>query len=225
MRQQKVDRSALNSLRNYFSKGFTPYSGADRLLGLLWCGDTSFAGQINGAPAGAVVGYKNVVGNENSIDPMAATELGHLVLHNITRGNSATISDVNTGANQITLTANAPAGWANNDAIQCNSLVCNTGGSPYYFDLDCSGFLPANSLAAYVSMSVYDTAVNARGHIHPYETYASALVQGQDVQAAATYNNIGIIVSVHEQTVCIRVDASGAATFYYQLRCLGYWIP
>jgi hypothetical protein len=203
---------------------YVPCSNDNNVLYVALAGDNQFTAKINqptwGTPSGTTVAYDTVTGQENSIAPQSASEIGHLVLRNTTRGTSALIAAVDTGTNVITLTGNVPSGWRDNDDITCNSAVIDS----TYFDLDLSGFLGATVAAIKLHIMWYDSG--AAGQIlrlHPYEAVAAGKTQEFRNQVAGVYFNLVTDVPVVSQKIGVKYDASGAATCTVKLRALGYF--
>lgn len=207
---------------------FVPYSSSYDILRINSASDSSFSALINGLPSGTSVAYDTVVGNEDSIVPVATTQIGKLVLRNTTRGTSAKISTVNTSANTITVTsADDISGWADNDVITVNSATCVAASTPYYFDLDLSGFLPATAAAVVLQWSFKDsgTAGSYVAILHPYEAYADMKTKAIRTQLASAWMQSGAdaVIPVISQKVCVNWDASGSATASVYLRISGWF--
>ncbi len=129
-------------------------------------GTSAFAGTINGAPSGTSVVYTPVSGTEASMVPSNTTQLAKMRLYNTTRGNSALISNCNTGTNTITLTANAPANWANGDTITIASQTVSGGGFNWV-DLELTGL--AGKSALFVNTQINSATVGHAMRIHPFD--------------------------------------------------------
>ena len=129
-------------------------------------GTSTFAGTINGAPSGATVVYNVTSGNEGAMKPFATTQLAKMRLYNTTRANSALISDCNTGTNTITLTANAPANWANGDTITIASQT--TIGTFDWVDLEITSGVTGKS-SIFVSLVVSSATPGDNIIYHPFE--------------------------------------------------------
>lgn len=208
--------------------GYVPYSSSYDILRINSASDSNFSALINSTPSGTSVAYDTVVGNENSIVPAAATQIGKLVLRNTTRGTSAKISTVNMSTNTITVTsADDISGWADNDVITVNSATCVTASAPYYFDLDLSGFLPSTAAAVVLQWSFKDsgTAGSAVAILHPYEAYADMKTKAIRTQLANAWMQSGAdaVIPVISQKVCVNWDASGSATASVYLRISGWF--
>lgn len=201
----------------------TPIS--DFLLYVNGHSGTQFVAKINGAPAGAVLTYDTVTGNEDSLVP-ARTSFGKLVIHNTTRSESAYIEDVDTGANQITLTENVPGTWANNDDIQVNSLT-NTGsvGNDYYFDVYVGGEVPPLARALNIESQISDSGgAGDYTRIHPYEDDAIAKRLTRFPQVAGESFASGLTVPLIASTITWQSRASGASTKLDLYRVAGYYL-
>jgi hypothetical protein len=203
------------------------YTNANYVLYVAASGVSSFVAKINGAPGEETVAYDTITGNENSIVPYnAGTDIGNLVLHNTTRGDSALIDSVNAGTNTITLTGSVSETWANNDDIQVNSPTCDNEGAGgyYFFEVDLSGFLPATTVGAELLTGKYDSA--AGGYfisLHPFETYGVA-------KQITGYNQVGgkwlmqyRPAQINSQKICVSWNTSGAATGSITLTIYGYF--
>lgn len=201
-----------------------PYTNANDILHITTSSDSQFAADINGAPVGAVLTYDTIVGNEDSIVPTLAAQVGKLELINTTKvpDEIALISSVNTGANQITVTnAVDIAGWLNNEKIQVNSTTCIIAGPPYYFNVNCSGFLPSNAVAIALQVVANDGAGYAQVRIHGFEVWAAS--KEAAVMSQNAYYNFGFPhIPVIDQKICYWLNASGAATGEAYLRIQGY---
>jgi hypothetical protein len=186
-------------------------------------GPSDFVAQINGTPSGTTVVYKNISSGDENL--LTGGSVGQLVLHNTTRGDSAIISSVNVGTNTITLTANAPAGWANNDAITIRSqLVTGTSGGAYFMDLVLSSAIPA---LAY-SLDVFANAFSDSGG-------AGAMVQAHAWNLDNPNVRQTLVTTVNAQTdsgspfrvmivnrrVCLMIRATGAGTAQANIRLCG----
>ena len=194
--------------------------------------DSDWRTTINGAPAGAVVTYNVALtsGAENTIDPAAANQFGKLRLYNETRSDYALIDDVDIGANTITLTANAPGGWADTDVITTRSQTCtDPAPPPYYFDVDLSAadntLIPVLARVLELEVAAVDSgAGGGLGYTHPWETYVGAKVKQIRSYGAGIYNFRPVSVPLIQQRFCIKTNASGAGTALVSIRVSGWWM-
>jgi hypothetical protein len=206
---------------------FKPVTSDNEILLVANHSGTTFSALINGAPGATTVVYDTITGNENSIVPSSSSELGKLVLHNTTRGDSALIQSVNVGTNTITVDS-VPGAWANNDAIQVNSLTNTTSLlSVHYFDVEMSSSLiPTLSRALHVYGSGRDSgAAGIQTIMHPFEADAT----GKRIQiftpAATIPSSIGINISLIDNKMCLLGNASGAATKQFdKMHILGAYV-
>lgn len=185
-------------------------------------GASTFSGTINGAPSGTSVVYNaGFTGNENALVPASTSQLAKLRLYNTTRGNSALISNCNTGTNTITLTANAPASWANGDTITITSQTVS-GGTGNWIDLEITSG-PTDKTYLMFNVQVIDTTTTNIGlRIHPFETFATskqfvALTQVTNVTFAVPTPPIKITSNVFS----ISWNNTGAASFTVTIREAG----
>jgi hypothetical protein len=203
---------------------FVPDNNTNDIMRVDSCSDTTFSGTINGAPVGAAVVYTVGAGNENSINPAAAGHLGKFVLHNTTDGDYALISTVNTGTNTITLTANAPAGWANGESIQVNSQTATTGLAWLYFDLEITSGMPALATAVTLQATVTDSGgAGGIAYCHPYETYSGSSNLSQTTQTTSTIKGL-FTQKIINNRLCWGVDATGAGTATALWRLVGWTV-
>ena len=212
---------------------FTPKSVATELWRRDNANNSSFEAQINGTPTATTVVYDNDV-QENSLpDPTARPQWGKVILHNITRGNSRKITNVNLATNTIT-TESSVDDWADNDIITIGSQTCDyKAGYTYsrYFDVDISAEVPATAIAVLVQISNNEQsgmgAVNQNGMgTHPFTTYSTAQAVGQFATAGYQRSMSFIVIPVYSQKICIElgafypINASNMTAF---LRLRGYW--
>lgn len=184
-------------------------------------GASVFVGTINGAPSGASVAYNVTSGNENAMVPTATTQLGKMRLYNTTRGTSALISNCNTGTNTITLTANAPAGWANGDTITIASQTVS-GGGVNWVDIEItSGVTGRTSL--FMNVTMFDTAnAGIVLRIHPFETYAAPKTKSIPNQVISQSVDALALVKITGNVFSVSWNPSGASSFTFLLRLAGY---
>jgi hypothetical protein len=227
----KLSPNAVFGVSSQKLLNYVPWTSGYLLLYISLCGDSSFVAKINqptwGTPSGSSVTYDTVTGNENSIVPQnyGGDELGKLVLHNTTRGDSAKIQAVNTTTNVITLTTNVPSDWRDNDDIRVNSLTCAwPTPPPYFFDVDLSGFLPATAHVIALIVSVYDSGGVGAVYISPYETYGTGKLSIARSQGAGLlFQDIFFLVPVVSQKICVWIDATGAATAQISIKVAGWF--
>lgn len=185
---------------------------------------------INGAPAGAVVTYTVPLtsGAEGDIVPTMATAYGKTRLYNETRADYALIDSVNIGADQITLTANAPAGWANLDVITVRSqTIIDPVPPPYFFDVDLSSAdntaIPVLARTLYIDVSTNDTAAaNYGNYIHEWSAYGTSKIKATSNYNANQITARGIEIALIQRGFAIQLRASGAGTGISNLRLRGY---
>jgi len=136
-------------------------------------GPSLWTGTINGAPSGAAVTVSApVTGTEAVLVPTSTSQLAKMRLYNLTRGNSALISNYNTGTNVITLTANAPGTWANGDSLTIASQTVSGGGYSWV-DLEITSG-PTGKTSMFVNLYLLNATANQEVHMHPFETYAAS---------------------------------------------------
>lgn len=185
---------------------------------------TDFVSVISGAPNATTVIYGAVsAGHENVIDPQANTELGKMILWNTTRGTGRLISDVNVATNTIT-TVNTVDAWADTDAITIRSQTCDSGGSPYFIDLDLSQTteIPATARAILLNVGALDAG--GAGYytiVHPWTTYSGPkglLLYTQSTNIIYRHGEVPLF----QRRLCFRASASGTGTASTPLRLAGY---
>lgn len=136
-------------------------------------GASAWAGTISGTPAGAIISYTNVSGTAGTLVPTSSSQLAKVRLYNITRGDYGLISTASsTPTAKITLTANAPAGWANGDRITVASS--QVFGAPIpYVDLEfTSGIL--GRLYVFITMNIISATPGDNSRLHPFESFATS---------------------------------------------------
>ena len=182
-------------------------------------GASLWTGTISGAPSGASVTVSApVTGTEAVLVPSNTNQLAKMRLYNLTRGNSALISNYNTTTNVVTLTANAPANWANGDSLTIASQTVS--GSFSWVDLEITSG-PVNKSSIFMKLIISSATVGDRMQTHPFVagTVASskfdvafALVASQNT------NGFGLIV-VTSNVFCLSWAGTPAAVV---LREAGY---
>jgi hypothetical protein len=198
----------------------------DEIFGNVSSSDTEFTATISGFGGADIIIYNVVSGNEDSIVPrlVTGTEIGHLRLYNATRGLYALIESVNTAANQITLTAALPGSWQVGDTITTDSPTVISPWGFKYYEIDCSGFLSADVVAALIYATYLDNAaIGGRLVLHPYETEADGKRQAYRLQAVNAQFNFTTIIKIVDQKFCFCADFSGAGTGIILFRIVGYW--
>jgi hypothetical protein len=212
----KIDPTAAWGVSSKKLVNFFLSTADDDILRVDNCGDSDFVAKINGAPSGTSVVYDTVSsGNENVIDVASAAQVGKIVLHNTTRGDSALIESVDTATNTITLTDTVPGTWANNDDItirsQTNTAVI--GGSGYFIDIDVSEITDSTTNAIFVDLSGSDSgAAGSRYLIHPFESDSPSKRVGVTVFVSGIVSRSIIPIGIISQKLCVAWNASGAAT-------------
>ena len=153
-------------------------------------GTSAWTGTINGTPSGASVVYNLGTGTPAAMVPTSTSQLGKMRLYNTTRGTSALILNVNTGTKTITLTGNAPAAWANGDALTIASQTV-TGSGFGMVDIEITSG-PTNKSYMFVQQLISSNTVGDRFTLHPYETHAISKYKNTFAQAA------GVVMDVLE---------------------------
>lgn len=195
--------------------------------------NTDFVATINGAPVGAAVVYNAPSsGHENTIEPSASTQVGKIVLHNTTKGDSALISLTNVGTNTITLTAAAPGAWANGDTITARSQTATgtLGASDYLYDLDLSSFLPELVRSAFFYFSHVDSSPSSsRFHYIQNNNQVATPAVGDFMQATSATISVSKIspIDVFDKQIAFAVNASGVgtSTIITRIRAVNIAIP
>lgn len=186
------------------------------------CAASLFTGTINGTPSGASVVYTPVSGNENVLVPASTSQLGKMRLYNTTRGNSALISNCNTGTNTITLTANAPGDWASGDALTTQSPTVSGGGFSWIdIEITSGDFVGKSFVFLYLAM--IDSGGAGQALIpHPFETFAAgkliATVQTQTTQVAINTHPYKLTSNI----ITVAWTASGATSATVIIRQSSY---
>jgi hypothetical protein len=157
-------------------------------------GASAFAGTIATLPGGAptTLTYNVTSGQEGAMKPTGSTQLAKMRLYNTTRGTSALISDVNTGTNTITLTANVPAGWAVTDVITIASQTV-TGGGYSWVDMEIASG-PTGRSSLFFTFLITSGAAGDETVLHPLATYGgSKRAQLMAQVAAVQANGFGLV--------------------------------
>lgn len=134
-------------------------------------GAPGWTGTISGTPSGAIVSYTNVSGTPGALIPTSTSQLAKMRLYNITRGDYGLISNATSIPNaKITLTANAPVGWANGDRITIASNTIISAGTPWV-DLEITtGML--GRLYIFPNLHIISATAGDAVSLHPYETFS-----------------------------------------------------
>jgi len=205
-----------------------PLSSDENVFSVNGVSESDWRATQNGAVAGAVVTYNTPLtsGSEDSIEVESSGELGKLVLHNTTQGETAYISSVNTGANTITVTnADDISGWANNDVLEVRSQTNTTAliGTAYYLDLDItSTTIPALATAIDVQLIYKDTGGTDEDFSnHPYESNDNAKRWTERTYVANINHSSAIRIGLINRRFCVGWTASGAGTALYRIKVAG----
>lgn len=209
---------------------YSPLSSANAVVQVSSADDTDFVALIDAAGVGGLtatnVPYDTITsGNENVIDPVSATELGKMVLHNTTRSTSRLITAVDTANNAIT-TVSSVDSWADNDAITIRSQTCDRGGSPFFIDVDLSqtSELPTLTRAIAMQSNKRDTAANFGLWSHEFATFSVFKQQFVLAQAANVFNSFAVTLPLIGRTFCYSATANGAATSLILYNLMGVYI-
>lgn len=189
--------------------------------------NTPFTATINGAPSGANVTY-NVPSAGNASDLAqydgAAAQTGNnltaVVLRNTTRGNEALVANVNLATKVITLTANAPANWANGDTITTDA---GQGLNFRAVELKGTGDVPASATAILLAILITDTAGSISVFLQEYAAFSSpkTFIIGQN--SAANVNLSGVVaLRLTSRRVMFVPRTPAAATATVEMRLVGY---
>jgi hypothetical protein len=190
---------------------------------------SDFVATLNGAPAGAVVTYNAPSsGAETSIQP-GATELSKMLIWNTTKSpaQSAKVIAINTGTNQITVSAAADvATWLNTETItmrsQTNTDVIST--TTYFADMEITSEIPTLTTALVPFISESDSGAAGQSfRFHPWETGAVAKRQPYSTQASGiAFQTSGVPLPIINNRYTIEYIASGAfvtQTLSLTIRC------
>lgn len=129
---------------------------------------SGWTGTINGAPSGANVTVTTSTGNIASITPSASTHLGKMRLFNTTRGNYALIQSVS--GSVVTLTATAPAGWANGDALTVISTTVNSADGRNWCEFEITSGVTKESI--FFEIAWTNTTAGKQCGVAPIETFS-----------------------------------------------------
>jgi hypothetical protein len=172
---------------NGSTRGAAAETNGDNIFAVTSPGGPSlFVATINGAPSGTSVVYNAPSsGTEGVLVPTAAAQLAKMRLYNTTRGNSALISNCNTGTNTITLTATVPANWASGDTITVASQTVSGGGFNWV-DLEITSG-PTGKSALLCTLFITSGAAGDGARCHPLATFAGSKTSPRAIaQVAAT---------------------------------------
>jgi len=181
--------------------------------------ENDFVSTIATLPGGAVLTYAAVTsGAENTIAPIAATELGKLRLYNSTRSTYGLIDSVVVGTNTINLTANVPGAWQVGDTITLRSpTTVFSAPPPYFYEVDLSSAdntaVPVLARALVMDAGAKDTGGTGDYLLtHPWETYAGSKEKANRIYLANVYHYRQVEVSLFQRRFSYMAGASGAAT-------------
>lgn len=129
---------------------------------------SGWTGTINGAPSGANVTVTTSTGNIASITPSASTHLAKMRLFNTTRGTYALINSVS--GSVVTLTANAPAGWANGDSLTVISTVVVSGDGRNWCEFEITSGVTKESI--FIEVAWTNTTAGKQCGAAPIESFS-----------------------------------------------------
>lgn len=207
-------------------------SSANDILKISGATDSDWKTTQNGAVAAAVVTYNValVSGSEDSIVPTSSSQLGKLVLHNVTKTEEAFISSVNIGANTITVTDAADiVGWADTNVLEVRSQT-NTSNraAAYFFDIEVTSTdLPTLAVALLAETTFTDTGATGSENevLHPFEANAASKRMPHTAQVASIPHDAYLPpIPLIQRRFCNSWIASGAGTATVVLRLRGAWI-
>lgn len=156
-------------------------------------GASLWTGTISGAPSGTSVTVSApATGTEGVLVPTSTSQLAKMRLYNTTRGNSALISNYNTGTNVVTLVSTVPANWANGDSLTVASQTVS-GGGVSWVDLEITSG-PTNKNSLFMFCIVVTGAAGETLRTHPLETFGAGKVQAITGQVAAI-NSGGMVLA------------------------------
>lgn len=180
--------------------------------------DSDFMGTINGSPSGTSVVYNAPSsGDEANLVPNSTSQLAKMVLHNTTRGNSALISDCNTGTNTITLTTTVPGDWADTDTITIRSQTntSNPQSGVYFVDFEFTSGIEALTRSIVGAAAIADSAAASQSlWLHPYETNVNSKrnVPVTTYVAGVTTHGAAMPLNLIDNKFCAAWDANGTGT-------------
>ncbi len=175
-------------------------------------GDGDFVATIATLPTGSSLTYNAPsAGDEDFLTYVdGLNQIGRLVLHNTTRGNSAQVLLANVAINSILTADPYPGDWAVGDTITLRSQTCDIGGSPYYFDLYVGDAVPEEATVLYVVFGYRTTVAQASLALHPYEVYGAAKSVGVNNYVANIVHTFFFPIPLTDQTFCFRLNTVGA---------------
>jgi hypothetical protein len=182
---------------------------------------SDFSGTIATLVDADTITYTPTGGNENAMDTAASTDSAKMVLHNTTRGTSATISTVVVGTNTINFVTARPASSQVGDTITIRSQT-NTGNlsTAYWIDLDLQSTLSGLARSMIVELNYGDGTANNRGGMHPYTTDTAArrqLVRNTSTTVLQWGGQLAI--PIINNKICVLWQSGGtAANLVLQLR-------
>jgi hypothetical protein len=183
---------------------------------------SDFSGTIATLPDADTITYTPTGGDEDALDTNASTDSAKMVLHNTTRGNSATIDTVDTATNTINFVSAYPGDWVATDVVTLRSQT-NTSNlsTAYWVDLDLQSTVSNLARAMVVEMQYGDTtAANNRGGMHPFETNAGSKRQLVRNTSTSVVQFAGqLAIPIRENKICVLWQSGGStANFLLQLR-------
>lgn len=185
---------------------------------------SDFVSTIATLPGGASLTYGAVTsGDAANLVPVSTSQLSKLVLHNTTRGDSALISDCNTGTSTITLTASVPGTWATSDTITIRSQT-NTSTpitNVYFVDLQFTSGLNSDTDYIVIGVVTNDSGGPVYSVYHPYESNVASKRKSMSVQVAGVNANATFIMPIISNTFCASWDATGTGTMLVLIRLNG----
>jgi len=152
-------------------------------------GVSLWTGTISGTPSGTSVTVSAPTsGTEAVLVPVSTSQLAKMRLYNLTRGNSALISNYNTGTNVVTLTATVPGTWANGDSLTVVSQTVS-GGGRNWIDLELTSG-PTGKSSLFLSLIFSSATAGDTLRLHPFSASfsASKYVAADAIAASTTIN-------------------------------------
>jgi hypothetical protein len=152
-------------------------------------GVSLWTGTISGTPSGTSVTVSAPTsGTEAVLVPVSTSQLAKMRLYNLTRGNSALISNYNTGTNVVTLTATVPGSWANGDSLTVVSQTVS-GGGRNWIDLELTSG-PTGKSFLFVSLAFSSATAGDTLRLHPFSASfsASKFIAADAIAASTTIN-------------------------------------
>lgn len=155
-------------------------------------GASLWTGTISGTPSGTSVTVSApVTGTEAVLVPVSTSQLAKMRLYNLTRGDSALISNYNSGTNVVTLTATVPGTWANGDSLTVASQTVSGGGRSW-IDLEITSGPTGKS---YLFMNLIFSSATAGDtlRLHPFSaSFSTSKYAAADAIAASTTINTNV---------------------------------